>query len=100
MELKVVAPQVLLQQFQREASPVISSNDCGFEEAIKRSKSLHRSDDRSATKWLLLAAFSLLDEEVEIEVIPQGMRDSRLTLGGKPLDCRSLKAGVVATIRR
>jgi hypothetical protein len=78
---------------------VISSNDCGFEEAIKRSKSLHRSDDRSATKWLLLAAFSLLDEEVEIEVISQGMRDSRLTLGSKPLDCRGSRVGVVATIR-
>jgi hypothetical protein len=57
-------------------SPVMSSNDCGFEEAFKRSKLSDRSDDRLVASSLL-AAFSLegllQDEEIEVEVIPQGM---------------------------
>jgi len=54
----------------------MSSNDCGFEEAFKRSKLSDRSDDRLVASSLL-AAFSLegllQDEEIEVEVIPQGM---------------------------
>lgn len=69
----------------------MSSNERGFEEAVKRSKFSHQSDDRLVASSLL-AAFSLegllQDEEIEIEAIPQGMCDSRLTQRGSSFRLR------------